>query len=163
MPSAPPSGLRRSVAQHSRRALRGDAWSLAILDELAHFIDTSDGPASAKRIHEAASPALAQFADQGWLISISRPGWRSEQFFRLVERPQGGDYPLMHLAAMTSAQMNPRLSAEWLAEQRHKDPDLYAPRVTCRVRGRGRVLGLGERARLRSAGIGALPAPRPGC
>jgi hypothetical protein len=109
----------------SSRSLRGDAWSLAILDELAHFVDTTDGPASAQRIYEAAAPALAQFADAGWMISISTPGWQSGQFFKLVQQAQSGEYPAMHYASKTSREMNPRLSAAWLDKQRVKDPDLY--------------------------------------
>ncbi len=109
----------------SSRALRGDAWSVCILDELAHFVDTSDGPASAERIYEAASPALAQFADAGWMISISTPGWQSGQFFSLVGQAESGHYPAMHYASKTSSEMNPNLSAKWLAEPERKDPDLY--------------------------------------
>jgi len=109
----------------SSRALRGDAWSCAVLDELAHFIDSTDGPAAASNIYEAVSPALSQFADAGWLISISTPGWQSGQFWRLVQRGESGQYPNLHFVSKTSLEMNPRLSAKWLAEQELKDPDLY--------------------------------------
>jgi len=109
----------------SSRSLRGDAWSCAVLDELAHFIDSTDGPASAERIYEAVSPALSQFADAGWLISISTPGWQSGQFWRLVQRGESGQYPNLHFVSKTSIEMNPRLSAKWLVEQERKDPDLY--------------------------------------
>jgi hypothetical protein len=109
----------------SSRALRGDAWSCAVLDELAHFVDSTDGPAAASNIYEAVSPALAQFADAGWLVSISTPGWQSGKFFELVQQAASGQYPSMYYASKTSIEMNPRLSAAWLDKQRIKDPDLY--------------------------------------
>jgi phage terminase large subunit-like protein len=44
----------------SARTIRGDAWSLCVLDELAHFMDSTEGPAAGDRALEASLPALAQ-------------------------------------------------------------------------------------------------------
>lgn len=109
----------------SSRALRGDAWSCAVLDELAFFIDATDGPASGERIYESVMPTMAQFAGEGWLVSISTPNWQSGQFWKLCQRGESGRHDDLHYVSKTSVEMNPRLSQKWLEEQQLKDPDLY--------------------------------------
>lgn len=109
----------------SARSLRGDAWSCAILDELAHFTDTTDGNASGQMVYEAISPSLAQFANAGWLISISTPRWRQGMFWSLVQRGQSGRFPRLHYVHKASQQMNDRLSAEYLAEKQLENPDNF--------------------------------------
>jgi hypothetical protein len=110
----------------SARSLRGDAWSCAITDELGHYVTTEEGNAAGDRILDAAVPALAQFGDDGWLINISTPRWRQGAFFKQVERAKSGRYPFMHYHHATTAEMNPRISAAWLEQQRQADPDLFA-------------------------------------
>ena len=109
----------------SARSIRGGAWSSVDLDELAHFVDSTDGPAAGDRILEAALPALAQFGSEGWLIAISTPRWRQGAFWKLVERAKAGA-GRYHFRHLTTAAMNPRIPAEWLEERRREDPDLYA-------------------------------------
>jgi hypothetical protein len=109
----------------SARSLRGDAWSCAVLDELGHYTDTTDGNASGERVYEAVEPSLAQFAEAGWLISISTPRWRQGMFWKLVQRGQSGTFPRLHYIHKTSLEMNSRLSAEYLAEKQRENPDNY--------------------------------------
>lgn len=110
----------------SARTIRGGAWSSCILDEFAHFVDSTDGPQAGDRVLEAALPALAQFGDSGWLVAISTPRWRSGAFWRLVERAQSGAFAWMHYRHLSTEAMNPRIPVEWLAERRREDPELFA-------------------------------------
>ncbi len=110
----------------SARSIRGEAWSSCILDEFGHFLTSEDGNAAGDRILEAATPSLAQFGSEGWLIAISTPLWRAGAFWKLAERAQSGRFPSMHYAHKTTTEMNPRIPADWLEEQRRQDPDLYA-------------------------------------
>lgn len=110
----------------SNRTIRGAAWSSVILDELAYFQDSTDGPQAGQRVLEAAVPALAQFGDGGWLIALSTPRWRSGAFHALVQRASSGDFADYHYRHLSTEEMNPRISVDWLAKQRLEDPDLFA-------------------------------------
>jgi hypothetical protein len=110
----------------SARAARGGAWSSAILDELAHFIDADGSNAAAERVHAAVKPALAQFGEgEGWLISISTPRWKQGQFFQLTELAKSGRFASMHYVHKATREMNPAISATFLEEEQRKDPDLF--------------------------------------
>ena len=109
----------------SARSIRGGAWSSVILDELGHFITTEDGNAAGDRILEAAVPSLAQFAEAGWLVAISTPLWKQGAFWTLVERATSGRFAY-HYRHLSTAEMNPRIKADWLSERQREDPDMFA-------------------------------------
>jgi len=109
----------------SGRTIRGGAFSSVVLDELAHYLDT-DGNSAGDAVLEAATPALAQFGDSGWLIAISTPRWRSGTFWMLVDRAQSGRFRHIHYLHKSTADMNPKVSPAWLEERRREDPDLYS-------------------------------------
>ncbi|MDQ6794346.1 MAG: hypothetical protein M3067_05940 [Chloroflexota bacterium] len=119
------NGSRIRAYPCSARAIRGGAWSCAVLDELAHYVDTQEGNAAGDRVLEAAHPSLAQFGHAGWLVAISTPRWRQGAFWRLVERGSSGKFPRVHYRHRSTAAMNPRISAEWLAEREVEDPELF--------------------------------------
>jgi hypothetical protein len=125
----------------SARSVRGDAWSSCVLDELGHFVDTSEGDASGDRVYEAVSPSLAQFADAGWLISISTPRFRKGMFWTLVQRGQGGQFPHLHYVKKTSLQMNSRLSPTYLAKKELEDVDAYRREYLAEFTDAGAFLG----------------------
>jgi hypothetical protein len=110
----------------SARSIRGGAWSSVILDELGHYITGEEGNAAGDRVLEAALPSLAQFGSDGWLIAISTPLWKSGAFFKLCQRAESGRFKYMHAMHATTSQMNPAISAEWLADRRREDPDVFA-------------------------------------
>ena len=109
----------------SARSIRGDAWSSVILDELGHYVTSDEGPAAGDRVYEAARPALAQFAGAGWCVAISTPLWKKGRFWTLVQQATSGRYPEFHYRHLDTATMNPTISADWLENERKRDPDLY--------------------------------------
>jgi hypothetical protein len=96
------------------------------LDELGHFIDSTDGPGAGDRILEAAWPALSQFGHNGLLVCISSPQWRSGAFWRLCQDAQSGRFPRMHYRHHATGEMNPAIPADFLEDQRRRDPELFA-------------------------------------
>jgi len=110
----------------SARSIRGGAWSSCLLDELGHYVDSESGNAAGDRILEASLPSLGQFGADGWLIAISTPLWKSGAFWKLCQRAESGRFHYIHHMQATTAQMNPMIPAEWLADRRREDPDLFA-------------------------------------
>ena len=110
----------------SARSIRGDAWSSVVLDEIGHFLTSEEGPAAGDRVYEAARPSLAQFGAEGWCLSISTPLWKKGRFWTLVQQATSGQFPEMHYRHMSTAQMNPTISTDWLENERKRDPDIYS-------------------------------------
>jgi hypothetical protein len=109
----------------SARGLRGGAFSMGVLDELGHFLTSEDGNAAGDRILEAVMPSLAQFGNDGWLIAISTPLWKSGAFYKLCERARSGRFPSYHYRHLTTAQLNPAIPAAWLEQRKKEDPDSF--------------------------------------
>jgi hypothetical protein len=109
----------------SARGLRGGAWSVCVLDELGHFVNSESGNAAGSEILEAVRPSLAQFGDAGWLLAISTPRWKAGAFWELCERGRSGQYKSYHYKHLSTSQLNPAISAAWLAERQHEDPDSF--------------------------------------
>ena len=110
----------------SARSIRGDAWSSVVLDEIGHYITGEEGPAAGDRVYEAARPSLAQFGGQGWCVAISTPLWKKGRFWTLCQQASSGQFPEMHYRHLSTAEMNPRISALWLENERKRDPDIYS-------------------------------------
>jgi hypothetical protein len=106
------------------RHLRGGVWSAVILDELGHFLSsTNGGPATGSRIVTAARGTQTVFGFDSWLIAISTPQWRQGAFWDMCERAKSGKFPRLHFAQMSSLAMNPAIDSAWLEERRAEDPD----------------------------------------
>jgi len=110
----------------SARSIRGDAWSSLVLDELGHFVTSEEGPAAGDRVYEAARPSLAQFGNAAWCLAISTPLWKKGRFWTLVQQATSGQFPERHYRHMSTAEMNPRIPAAWLENERKRDPDIYS-------------------------------------
>lgn len=153
------NGARIRAYPCSARSIRGAAWSSCVLDEAAHFVLIDSSNAADARIYEAALPSLAQFGDEGWLISISTPLWRSGEFWRRVERAQTGRFPYLHHRHYSTADMNPRIPAAWLEERRREDPELFSREFEARfLDGAASYLSAVDVSQAVRSGIGRLPA-----
>ena len=74
----------------SSRAGRGFATSCLVIDEMAHLLSESDGPATADRVWAALTPGTAQFGDLARTVVISTPLGDGNLFARLY-REAGGE------------------------------------------------------------------------
>ncbi len=110
-----------SIFPCSARAGRGFAVPLVIFDEVGHY--RVEGVNVDKEVIDSYRPAGAQFLREK-RIKISTPyGKVGELHKDFAERHQRSD--LLCFRA-TTAEMNPAISAAYLARQRERDPELYS-------------------------------------
>jgi hypothetical protein len=102
----------------SDRLQRGLSASAIVLDEFAHFITDSDGPRVAERIWTAVRPSLATYGAEARLLAISTP-FGDNHFSRLYTKALNGELgPKATAFSATTAEMNPRVSADFLEQER---------------------------------------------
>jgi|GEM_PF-921392 len=99
------------------RLMRGLVASVVVLDEFGHFLSESDGPRVADRVWNAVRPSLATFSEEGRLLAISTP-FGDNLFARLHAKARNGELPGAAAFTATTAEMNPRVSAEFLEQER---------------------------------------------
>ena len=129
-------GFRSCVA----KGLRGPGNIVIILDEFAHFQDSSKR-ASSKSVWEAVTPSAASFTPKdpedstkklkettdGRVLAISSPGMRDGKFFELYYLGfQGGEGAGDILVIQApSAEMNPTIPSQYLRTKYHEDPEVF--------------------------------------
>jgi len=99
------------------RLMRGLVASVVVLDEFAHFLAETDGPRVADRVWNAVRPSLATFGEHGRLVAISTP-FGDNLFARLHAKARNGELPGAASFTATTAEMNPRVSAEFLEQEK---------------------------------------------
>jgi hypothetical protein len=101
----------------SSRSARGWAISCLVLDEFAHFLDLSEGPAVAARVWQALTPSVAQFSSLGRIIVISSP-YGENLFSELYAKARSGELPNAAAFHATTQELNPDVDDDYLAQQR---------------------------------------------
>jgi hypothetical protein len=102
----------------SSRTSRGYAASFVLMDETAHmFSDDLEGPAVAQRVYAAVTPSLAQFGALGKLVVMSTPLGDDGLFAELYKRAENGEMQGAVAFHAPTREMNPAVSAEFLAGQ----------------------------------------------
>lgn len=122
-----PSGARSCFAAFacSSRGARGWPISALVMDEAAHFLSETDGPATAQRVWEALRPASAQFGDAAQVIVSSSPLGPDGFFAVLFRRADGGEMRGWRAHRAASAEMNPTLTDEVLAALEAESPESF--------------------------------------
>ena len=116
----------------SARAARGAACPLLIMDELAFAIGGSEVNAGGEAIYTALAPSMAQFGRYGKLFALSSPGIKAGIFFKLFEqaialRNDGEkEFPNMLGFRKPTWEVNPRISPDFLAAEKKRDPEMFA-------------------------------------
>ena len=122
-----PDGSRTALRAMpcSGRAVRGLPVSVVIFDEIAHFLSETEGPAVADRVFEALLPATAQFGDLARVLLISTP-WGSDGLFaREFHRAMSGELAGAIARQASTAQINPTITAAFLAAEEARDPESF--------------------------------------
>jgi len=101
-----------------RRLMRGLVASAVCLDEFAHFASDTDGPRVADAVWAAVRPSLATFGEEGRLVAISTPMGSDGLFAQLHARASSGELPHAASFTATTAEMNPRVPADFLEGER---------------------------------------------
>lgn len=108
----------------SARANRGRPNGLVVLDEAAHFVD-STGNSSLSAIYDALMPSVSQFGPLGLMVVISTPLDASGAFHDLDQQASSGQYPDMAALHLSTLDARPDLAAE--AERaRTRNPRQYS-------------------------------------
>jgi hypothetical protein len=108
----------------SARSTRGLAVAVLVFDEAAWFVDSDGSPLAAEEIWEALAPATSQFPE-GRILVLSTPRWSTGWFANLCTLAESGQYPNMRTWVATTEQMNPRIPAAFLAQEKAKDPAAF--------------------------------------
>ena len=122
----------------SSRAARGRALRFAAVDEAAHFGDSGSGSdQEAGEIFKALTPALGQFMPNAVFVVSSTPAGPSGWFAETHARASAGEIPGAQAVTMASSELNPRLSPEWLASERERDPFSFEQEFLAQFTGGG--------------------------
>ncbi|MFA9269964.1 MAG: hypothetical protein ACEQSX_04285 [Baekduiaceae bacterium] len=122
LPSGARTGLRALPC--SSRGGRGWPVSLLVMDEAAHFLDGTAGPAVADRVWEALVPSTAQFGELARIIVASTPYGNSNLFARLYWEAAAGKLPGAVAVKATTAEMG-GADEEFLKTERLRDPGSF--------------------------------------
>lgn len=122
-----PDGARVALRAFpcSSRGGRGYPVSTLILDEGAHFVSSEDGDATAERVFGAMRPAQAQFGALARCLLVSSPMGAEGFFWRQWTRASEGALPGWSSYQLTSKEMNPTLSDEFLAALELESPETF--------------------------------------
>jgi hypothetical protein len=112
------NGVTLAAFPCTSRGVRGWPISLLLLDEFAHFMSETEGPAVADAVFRAASPSVAQFGELGRIVVASTPFGNDGLFAELFRRVSSGELADALAQHASSAEVNPTLSADWLEQQR---------------------------------------------
>jgi len=119
------NGAALSAFPCSSRGGRGWPISTFVLDEAAHFISDTEGPAVADRVFNALVPATAQFGDRARVLLCSTP-WGTEGLFAdIFQRASTGELVDAVAHRASSAEMNPTLSSAFLDAEQARDPEMF--------------------------------------
>lgn len=99
------------------RLQRGLSASAVVCDEFGHFIASTLGPRVAERVWQAVRPTVAVYGEQARTLLISTPG-ESDVFTRMHAQAGSGELPGAVAFTATTAEMNPRVSADFLEAER---------------------------------------------
>jgi phage terminase large subunit-like protein len=119
------------------RGIRGWPVCGLLMDEAAHFLSESEGPAVADRVFGALVPATAQFGAEARVILASTP-WGSDGLFATVyHQAAEGELPDAQAFHATTREMNPTISDAYLAAEERRDPDTFQSEYLARFVGSG--------------------------
>lgn len=110
----------------SSRSGRGMACPLLIFDEIAHAVDTEGGNAAGGSLYQALSPSMAQFGKLGKILLLSSPWIQQGIFWDLYKQANSGNFPHMQVVNLSTWEVNPTVSQEWLEQEKARDPELFA-------------------------------------
>jgi hypothetical protein len=134
-----PDGARTAFAAFPCNSRGGRGWPIStlILDEFAHFLSETEGPAVAGQVIAALMPATAQFGDRARIIVSSTPWGSDGEFADLYQRASSGELVDAVAHKATTAEMNPTITPEFLASEEARDPDTFRAEYLAEFEGSG--------------------------
>lgn len=119
------------------RGSRGFPISTLLMDECAHFISETEGPAVAERVFEALVPSTAQFGDAARVIVASTPYGQDGLFATLFQQAVSGELQDAVAQHASTAEANPTLNAAFLKREQARDPEAFRSEYLAEFAGSG--------------------------
>lgn len=108
--------------------IRGHTVIVAILDELAHFSDSS-GARGGDAVYYSLTPSIATFGVDGKILALSNPYQKTGIFFTQYVKAMGNgiDPPLQHIRAfkIPSWEMNETLDFQFFKNEYELNPESF--------------------------------------
>lgn len=116
------------------KGLRGAANIVAIMDEIAHFIQEAKSDASDEAVYQSITPSTATFNNpenpdlgEGKIIMLSSPLGRSgvfwNEYLNAMEKPV--DYSQTLVIQAPTWEINPNINATMLRNEKAKNPEKF--------------------------------------
>lgn len=121
----------------SSRGARGWPISSLLMDEAAHFLSETEGPAVAERVWEALVPSTAQFGDAARIIVASTPYGQAGLFADLYQQAASGELEDARAQHASTAEANPSIDAAFLAQEERRDPEAFRSEYLAEFAGSG--------------------------
>jgi hypothetical protein len=106
----------------SARGSRGGSVIVALLDELAHFVD-NEGNRGGKTVYTGLTPSGATFGKDSKVICISSPYTKTGIFFELFSK--SFEDSSIRMLQMPTWEMNPRIEFDFLQNRYKKDEEAF--------------------------------------
>lgn len=134
-----PSGARTALRAFPCSSRGGRGWPIStlVMDEAAHFLSETEGPAVAGKVWEALVPSTAQFGREARIIVCSTPYGTDGLFASLYEKAVTGVLEDAAAQHATTAQVNPTIDAAFLDREEARDPDSYRSEYLAEFAGSG--------------------------
>jgi hypothetical protein len=119
----------RALAAFPCNSRGGRGWPISclVMDEAAHFLSEQQTEASTlgENVFRALMPATAQFGPFAQVIVSSTPFGTSGFFADIHTRAAAGELGDAQAHRATTAQMNPTITADFLAEEERRDVESF--------------------------------------
>ena len=116
------TGVILRVTPCNSRTARGLAISTIIFEEIASYVD-SEGYQSGDAVYAALSPSVAQFGQDGRVISVSTPQGQRGVFWRLYQQADRREDA--YALNVPTWEMNPAITEKSLAPEKEANAWLY--------------------------------------
>ena len=121
----------------SSRGGRGWPIFCFLMDEAAHFLSETEGPAVADRVWQALVPSTAQFGGHARIVIGSTPWGTDGLFARLHQQASSGELEDAVAANVPTEEMNPTITPQFLAAEERRDPEGFKSEYLAQFTGSG--------------------------
>ncbi len=118
------STLRVGLTGATARTVRGKTNIVAILDELAYFIN-KDSSRSCRQMYDAVTPSVANFGNDGRIVSISSAGGKEGKFYDLYKDSLKSNNEHLLMFKLPTWYLNPTIPGDYLRRRYKSDPIMY--------------------------------------
>jgi hypothetical protein len=117
------NGTALSAFPCTARGVRGWPITTLLMDEAAHFVSETEGPAVAERVFASLVPSTAQFGNHARVIVASTPYGQDGLFASLFQQAASGELEDAAAHRATTREVRPDVDEDVLASEQKRDPE----------------------------------------